>query len=114
MSRSWLLAFVIAALAGAAIWLLSPWLTGQGEPWDAGLYYSGALLAAGLVSGFVAPKPLWAHYLGGVFGQGLYLLLFLPPSPLTAVGLAFLLVWTLLLLVGAWAGARLHARRAPA
>jgi len=55
MSRSWLLAFVIAALAGTAIWLLSPWLAGQGEPWDAGLYYSGALLAAGLVSGFAAP-----------------------------------------------------------
>ena len=52
------------------------------------------------------PKPLWAHYLGGIVGQALYLWLFSPPSPLMAVGLMFLLVWSLLLLVGAYAGAR--------
>jgi len=110
MSRSWVLPFLIAALAGAAIWALSPLLTGQAEPWDAGLYYSGALLAAGLFSGVAVPKPLWAHYLGGLVGQALYLLLFLPPSPLMAVGLVFLLVWSLLLLVGACAGARVRMR----
>ena len=110
MSRSWVLPFLIAALAGAAIWTLSPLLTGRAEPWDAGLYYSGALLAAGLLSGVTVPKPLWAHYLGGLVGQALYLLLFLPPSPLMAVGLVFLLVWSLLLLVGACAGARIRTR----
>lgn len=110
MSRPWLLPFLIAALAGAAIWALSPLLTGQTEPWDAGLYYSGALLAAGLLLGVAVPKPLWAHYLGGLVGQALYLLLFLPPSPLMAVGLVFLLVWSLLLLVGACAGARIRTR----
>ncbi|WP_312842826.1 hypothetical protein [Stutzerimonas nitrititolerans] len=110
MSRPWVLPFLIAALAGAAIWALSPLITGQAEPWDAGLYYSGALLAAGLLSGVAVPKPLWAHYLGGLVGQALYLLLFLPPSPLMAVGLVFLLVWSLLLLVGACAGARIRTR----
>ncbi|WP_312255835.1 hypothetical protein [Stutzerimonas nitrititolerans] len=110
MSRSWVLPFLIAALAGAAIWALSPLITGQAEPWDAGLYYSGALLAAGLLSGVAVPKPLWAHYLGGIAGQALYLLLFLPSSPLMAVGLVFLLVWSLLLLGGACAGARVRMR----
>ncbi|WP_312678847.1 hypothetical protein [Stutzerimonas nitrititolerans] len=110
MSRSWVLPFLIAALAGAAIWALSPLLTGRAEPWDAGLYYSGALLAAGLLSGVAVPKPLWAHYLGGIVGQALYLLLFLPSSPLMAVGLVFLLVWSLLLLGGACAGARVRMR----
>lgn len=49
-------------------------------------------------------------YLGGLVGKALYLLLFLPPSPLMAVGLVFLLVWSLLLLVGACAGARIRTR----
>lgn len=110
MSRSWVLPFLLAALAGMAIWALSSGITGQTEPWDAGLYYSSALLVAGLLSGVTAPKPLWAHYLGGIVGQALYLMLFLPPSPLMAVGLVFLLVWSLLLLVGAYAGARIRTR----
>ncbi len=110
MSRSWALPFLIAALASVAIWVFSPWISGQAEPWDAGLYYCGALLAAGLLSGVTVPKPLWAHYLGGIVGQALYLLLFLPSSPLMAVGLVFLLVWSLLLLVGAYAGAHIRTR----
>ena len=73
MSRSWVLPFLIAALAGAAIWALSPLLTGRAEPWDAGLYYSGALLAAGLLSGVAVPKPLWAHYLGGTHRASIFL-----------------------------------------
>lgn len=104
-------ALLIASLAGAGIWALSPWASGQAEPWDSdGLYYSGALFTAGVLSGFIVPRPLWAQYLGVVVGQVLYLLLFLPLSPLLAVGLAFLLFWSLLFLAGAYAGARLRSR----
>lgn len=104
-------ALLIATLAGAGIWALSPWLSGQAEPWDAGgLYYSGTLFVAGVLSGFIVPRPLWALYLGVVFGQALYLLVFLPPSPLLAVGVAFLLIWSLLFLAGAYGGARLRTR----
>ncbi|VEF15294.1 Uncharacterised protein [Stutzerimonas stutzeri] len=104
-------ALLIASLAGAFIWALSPWASGQAEPWDSeGLYYSGALFTAGVLSGFIVPRPLWAQFLGGVVGQVLYLLLFLPLSPLLAVGLAFLLLWSLLFLAGAYAGARLRSR----
>ena len=45
---------------------------------------------------------------GVVVGQVLYLLL--PLSPLLAVGFAFLLLWSLLFLAGAYAGARLRSR----
>jgi len=104
-------ALLIASLTGAGIWALSPWASGQAEPWDSeGLYYSGALFTAGVLSGFIVPRALWAQYLGVVVGQVLYLLLFLPLSPLLAVGLAFLLLWSLLFLAGTYAGARLRSR----
>ena len=93
------------------VWALSPWLTGYKEPWDApGLYYYVALLVAGVVSGFIAAKPLWAHYVGSVFGQFLYGLLFLPMGPLAIVGLLFLALWSLLFLGGAYIGSRIRAR----
>lgn len=104
-------ALLIASLAGVLIWALSPWASGQAEPWDGdGLYYSGALFTAGVLSGFIVPRPLWAQYLGVIVGQVLYLLLFLPIGPLLAVGLVFLLLWSLLFLAGAYAGARLRTR----
>ncbi len=104
-------ALLIASLAGAGIWALSPWASGQADPWDGdGLYYSGALFTAGVLAGFIVPRPLWAQYLGVIVGQVLYLLLFLPIGPLLAVGLVFLLPWSLLFLAGAYAGARLRTR----
>ncbi|WP_312571671.1 hypothetical protein [Stutzerimonas balearica] len=110
-ARPVLQALLIASLAGVLIWALSPWASGQAEPWDGdGLYYSGALFTAGVLSGFIVPRPLWVQYLGVIVGQVLYLLLFLPIGPLLAVGLVFLLLWSLLFLAGAYAGARLRTR----
>lgn len=98
-------AFVLAALIGAAVWALSPWITGHREPWDAeNLYYVGALLGGGLLSGLAIPKPLWAHYAGSVLGQLIYTLVFLPVGPLLVLGAGFLLVYSLLFLAGALAG----------
>jgi hypothetical protein len=63
------LALVVFAGLGAAIWALSIPVTGKSEPCDAdSLYYFVALAVAGVVSGAVVPKPLWAHYLGAVLG----------------------------------------------
>lgn len=108
------LAFVVASAASFAVWALSPWLTGYNEPWDApGAYYYVALLLAGAVSGFFTAKPPhrqgWAQYAGGVFGQVLYGLFFLPMGPLAAVGLIFLGLWSLLFLAGAYGGALLRS-----
>jgi hypothetical protein len=62
--------FLISTVAGAIVWALSPWLAGQREPWDVeGFYYMGALLVAGVAAGMLAPRPFWAHYLGGLIGQ---------------------------------------------
>ncbi len=96
---------ILSAVAGAAIWALSPMLTGHAEPWDAnGLYYPAMLFVAGIVLGAIGPRAIWAHAVGIVLGQFLYMLIFLPLSPLMLLGIVFLLVYSLLTLGGAGLG----------
>lgn len=106
-----MLAFLVASATAFAVWALSPGLTGFEEPWDApGVYYYVALLVAGAVSGLVTAKPLWALYVGSIFGQLLFGLMFLPIGPLAVIGLLFLFIWSLLFLVGAYFGSRMRTR----
>lgn len=53
---------------------------------------------------------IWAHYVGSIFGQLLFALLFLPIGPLAVIGLLFLMMWSLLFLVGAYLGSRMRTR----
>ena len=111
MNRRTALAFAVAFSTSAAIWALSPALTGQSEPWDVdGPFYFGALVAAGAISGGLAPRPLWPLYLGAVVGQLTYELIFLKLGPLLPVGAVFLLGYSLIFLVAAAVAAqvRLH------
>jgi hypothetical protein len=96
MSRA-VLAILLAAGLSAVIWALSIPLTGKAEPWDADSpYYLVALAVAGIVSGVVIPKHLWAHYVGGIIGQAAYGLAFLKVGPLFVVGLLFLAVYSVI------------------
>lgn len=105
MPQSAWLTFLLASATAAVVWALSPWFTGHKEPWDApGVYYAAALLLAGMLSGLINSRPLWAHFLGAIFGQVLYAVVFLPLGPLAAVGLLFLALWSLLFLAGAYLG----------
>lgn len=105
------LAFVLAFIFSAGIWLSSPWLTGHSEPWDAeGLFYFGSLFVCGLASGLLIPKPVWAHYAGSVAGQLSYEILFLRIGPLFVLGAGFLLAYSLLFLTGAYIGSRARLR----
>ena len=97
-----LLAFMVAAVTSALVWAVSPWLTGQREPWDAEFpFYFVALLVAGAVSGALTPRPLWAHYLGSFIGQLSYELIFLRIGPLFVLGAMFLLGYCLVFLAAA-------------
>ncbi len=110
MLRYSLLSFLTASAASFAVWALSPLMTGYQEAWDApGVYYYIALLVAGVISGFIAVKALWAHYVGGIFGQFLYGLLFLTMGPLAAVGLVFLVLWSFIFLGGAYLGSHMRS-----
>ena len=93
---------LLAVALGAAIWGLSPIMTGGVEPWDAeGVYYPLALALAGTVSGGLRPSPRWAHYAGACIGQIGYELLFLEHGPLLLLGALFLLGYGLIFLAGA-------------
>jgi len=97
-----LLTVAVAAVLGAAVWALSPWIVGQQEPWDAGgPYYLFALVVAGFASGLLAPRPVWGHYVGAVVGQLGYEVLFLRVGPLFVLGVAFLLGFSVVFLVAA-------------
>jgi len=102
---------LVSVVASALVWALSPWLVGHREPWDAdGLFYVAALLVAGALAGLLAPKPLWAHYLGSLIGQLGYEVLFLGIGPLFVLGAAFLLGYCIIFVVAAGVAAHLRAR----
>jgi hypothetical protein len=86
-------------------------LSGHREPWDAeGLFYVVALFVAGLLAGLLAPRPLWAHYLGALLGQLGYEALFLTIGPLFVLGALFLIAYSCIFLVSAAVAGRVRGR----
>jgi hypothetical protein len=106
----------VGLILGAGIWLLSPWITGQSEPWDAdGGYYVGTLFASGALGGFLIPAH-WASVALGIFaGQLLVILGGVLADPasgaLWPLGVAFLAAYTMLALTGALLSAALRRGR---
>ena len=109
-------ALLLGLALGAAIWLLSPVITGQREPWDAeGGYYPSALVLTGILGGLAVPQH-WGSVAIGIFaGQGVVLLGGVVAEPasggLWPLGLLFLAVYSVLGLVGAGVGTGLRRRR---
>jgi peptidoglycan/LPS O-acetylase OafA/YrhL len=103
-------ALLIGVGLGAAIWLISPLITGRREPWDTeGGYYPVALLAAGVLGGVLAPRQ-WLSIALGVFGgQAVVLLGGVMAEPasggLWPLGVLFLGLYSVLALLGAGLGA---------
>jgi hypothetical protein len=112
-------AFLLGTALGVAIWLLSPFVTGHREPWDAeGGYYFSALLLAGVLGGLVLPE-YWGSLAIGIFaGQAAVLVGGVVVEPasggLWPLGLVFLAFYSVVGLVGAAIGTglrRLRSRR---
>lgn len=95
------LAALLGALAGAAIWAASPYIGGSQEAWDAkNFYYFAALGFGGFGCTLVFPKHLLATLVGMYLGQLGYMLLFLPRGPLMVLGAIFLVGYTALAVAG--------------
>jgi hypothetical protein len=100
------LAFLLGLILGAGIWLLSPWITGRSEPWDAeGAYYVGTLFASGALGGVLIPRHWMSVALGIFTGQLLVILGGVLADPasgaLWPLGVVFLAAYTTLALLGA-------------
>jgi len=74
-------------------------------------YSFAGLAVAGAVSGVVAPKHLWAHYLGAALGQAAYELPFLKLGPQFILGLVFLAGYSIIFVVAAAIVVLLRKRR---
>jgi hypothetical protein len=115
------LGFLTGLAIGAAIWWLSPLITGRPEPWDAGNgYYEGALLGAGVLGGLLLPGHSRGFVAGIFVGQVLVLLGAVLRAPssggLWPLGVLFLGIYSLLALLGAALAVgvqRLRSRRTP-
>jgi hypothetical protein len=112
-----------AALAGAVLgfglWLVSPYVAGRAEPWDASFpLYLPVMLAGGAVVGGLPPRRAAAFFLGVWLGQVLAIALlpghgsnwFPVGAVTTAVGGALAVP---IYLVASTLHSRRNARRAP-
>jgi hypothetical protein len=109
MKRPATVSFVLAFALGATIWWLSPFVTGIVEPWDADSpYYIVALVAAGLITGWLCPRRIWPILPGLALGQFAYAIAFVPMGPLFVIGFVFLFVFALVAIVAALASSRLR------
>ncbi len=86
---------------GAAVWALSPSLSGVTEAWDHPPYYITSLFIAGLLAACCGPRQFWLAPLGIYVGQTLYAVLFLPGGPLWMIGMVFGAASSIVALAGA-------------
>ena len=108
MNKDKAISLCVASMLGTIIWVISPFVTGEIEPWDADSpYYIISLILAGAIVGWLIPKHLWTVFLGVIVGQIIYMLIFIPSGPLLLIGIVFLVGYGLFSLIAAMFVAKL-------
>jgi hypothetical protein len=111
--------FLVGAAMGLALWIIPPLLLAEGEPWAGqGPAYALALVAAGLVLGFLGPGQLVAAVAAIFAGQLIVFLFRFLTYPATGelwlVGLVLLVGYTVTAAgLGAAVGHLLRRRLGP-
>ena len=101
--------FTAGAVLGMAMWVLSPLIAGETEPWDHNNYYLAALFGSGFLATWTGPKAFWAAPIGVYAGQAAVVIIGIPfttTASLWPLGLAIAAVYTA---VVSFAGAALAA-----
>jgi len=97
------ISLILSFFLGNCIWFFSPIIIGNKEPWDSeSFYFVLSLFITGACVGYFFPRRIWIIYLGILFGQIIYMLIFLPTGPLMFLGLVYLAAYSLLALAGAF------------
>ncbi|MDO6567714.1 hypothetical protein Q4561_11650 [Alteromonas sp. 1_MG-2023] len=99
--KHFLFSISLSSFLGAAILFLSPYITGEIEPWDSdNFYYSGALFIAGLIILLDKQASYETVFIGIMLGQAIYMFSFMPVDSLVGVGLVIMAFKSLLSLIG--------------
>ncbi|MBI3801293.1 MAG: hypothetical protein HY268_30515 [Deltaproteobacteria bacterium] len=81
--------YLVAAVCGAAIWILIARVSGRHEAWDTGLYFSVGIPAVCLISAafaFLEPNRSWRWGVLPLIGQFTWMLLSQGPGNLLPLG----------------------------
>jgi hypothetical protein len=70
----------VGLACGAAVWALSVPITGLREPFDAPVFYYVAMVVAGAVAAWPAPRYWWLAVIAIFVGERVYAFLMLPES----------------------------------
>ena len=111
--KQWLV-FGLSSFIGAFVWIASPFITGEREPWNAGsLYYFGTLLISGFVAGLLVPRRFWLWAIAIWLGQCVGFFWSMAHAPrvgsLAPLGfIVFLPMYSVLSLLGAAVGSLLR------
>lgn len=90
--RKWVL-FGVSILFGAGIWLLTPYITGEEEAFDAPNYYRGTLVFCSAILGILEARGFWLWPLGITIGQ-LAVYLTIMNSSLLKIEVLFIVIAT--------------------
>lgn len=89
---------IVAAAAGAAVWVAVAKLGGRREAWDSGLYWALAMPSMMVLSGvlaWIAPRKAWRWAVVPFIGQFVAMVAMAGGGGLWPLGLALMLVLSL-------------------
>jgi len=107
------IAYAVAALVGAAGWILIGQATHRTEAWDSELYFSWFLPSLALIVaalGFFAPERFWRWAFVPFVAQALVAFVQNPGANLLPLGLVVFAFYGTICLLPAWAGAGIRRR----
>jgi len=112
MKRAYWL-YLVAIVAGAAIWIFVALATGRSEAWDSGLYFSVGIPAVCVVSmalAFVEPEASWRWGVLPLVGQFLWMLFSQGLGNLLPLGIVVFVVLSVPSIIAARIGASIARR----